>query len=236
MVLNVDKLSDSTNTLQMTNNHAHQDGDNATLTIDGSEEAAAPAPSKRRLESRKRILAAARKLFVERGYHATRPQDISKLAGVGHGTFYLHFADKFDCFLSFAEDASAELEAFIEEHLADVNTLDEGIREVLKAIFEFSAENAGVLAAALTDINVLATGETDKKMPVDRWAEQWADIVRKWSEEGVAAADVDPMFAGHFIVGIIRQGGAYAHRAGIDQAEAIEKMSRAITRTLRPNN
>jgi AcrR family transcriptional regulator len=43
----------------------------------------------------------ARKLFVERGYHATRPQDIAREAGLGHGTFYLHYRDKRACFHAF---------------------------------------------------------------------------------------------------------------------------------------
>lgn len=222
-------MSDSANTADMTNTYAPEDGETATLAVD---DAPSPAPSKRRLESRRRILAAARQLFVERGYHGTRPQDISKAAGVGHGTFYLHFADKLECFLAFAEEASAELEKFAEEHHADVHSVEEGIREVLKAVFEYSEENPGVLAAALTDINVLAVDETDKVMPVDRWAEQWADKIQEWAEEGAVAPDIDPKFAGHVLVGMIRQGGAYAYRAGLEQEETLEKLTRSIVRSL----
>ncbi len=234
VVLNVDKMSQSTNTQRMTNEHVSQNEDEAGLSVNGSGDKVPPAPSKRRLESRKRILGAARQLFVERGYHTTRPQDISKLAGVGHGTFYLHFTDKLDCFLAFAEEASAELEEFVGEHLSESRMFRYGIRETIKAIFEYSDENIGVLAAALTDINVLATDETDRKMPVDRWAEQWANAVREWLQEGVVAEDTDPMFAGHVIVGIIRQGGAHAFRTGTDRVETIKKLSNAITRILEP--
>ena len=41
-----------------------------------------------------RLRLAARELFVELGYHETRPQDIARRASVANGTFYLHFADK----------------------------------------------------------------------------------------------------------------------------------------------
>ena len=60
---------------------------------------------KKRPDSLTRLKVSARKLFVERGYHATRPQDIARDAGLGHGTFDLHYTDKRACFLAFVEDA-----------------------------------------------------------------------------------------------------------------------------------
>src|SRR3954449_3027487 len=71
-------------------------------------------PVRRKPESLAKIKKAARKLFVERGYHATRPQDIAREAGLGHGTFYLHFPDKRACFLAFVEEARAELDAYVQ--------------------------------------------------------------------------------------------------------------------------
>ena len=61
--------------------------------------------SRRKPESLARLKAAARKLFVERGYDATRPQDIATAAGLGHGTFYLHFPDKRACYIAFIAEA-----------------------------------------------------------------------------------------------------------------------------------
>lgn len=218
----------------MTNNHAPQAGDNATVIDAPEAEQSTPVPSKRRLESRRRILAAARQLFVEKGYHGTRPQDISKAAGVGHGTFYLHFADKLECFLAFAEEASAELSTFIEEHTAGRENPEDALCESLKAIFEYSESNPGVLAAALTDISVLATTDGEVKLPTDRWAEQWRDTVCEWQDEGVLTTDLDPLFAGYVILGIIRQSGVYAYRTNTDQNEMVRNLARVILRTLVP--
>ena len=66
---------------------------------------AGPRRARRKPESLSKIKSAARKLFVERGYDATRPQDIAREAGLGHGTFYLHYPDKRACFLAFVEEA-----------------------------------------------------------------------------------------------------------------------------------
>ncbi|MBC7501400.1 MAG: helix-turn-helix transcriptional regulator, partial [Herminiimonas sp.] len=51
----------------------------------------------RRKEARpQELLAAALDLFVERGYAATRLDDIAKHAGVSKGTLYLYFTNKED--------------------------------------------------------------------------------------------------------------------------------------------
>ncbi|MFC6239357.1 TetR/AcrR family transcriptional regulator, partial [Longivirga aurantiaca] len=44
--------------------------------------------------TREKLLAAARNLFEERGYAATRMTDVSIVAGVSHGTAYTWFTDK----------------------------------------------------------------------------------------------------------------------------------------------
>jgi AcrR family transcriptional regulator len=59
--------------------------------------------SKPRWERRKdarpqELLAAALDLFVERGFAATRLEDVAKMAGVSKGTLYLYFANKEDLF------------------------------------------------------------------------------------------------------------------------------------------
>src|SRR5215831_14210053 len=87
--------------------------------------------ARRKPESLARLKQAARKLFVERGYDATRPQDIAREAGLGHGTFYLHYADKRACFLSFVEDARAELDVRLGEARRAGQSLEKMIGAVL---------------------------------------------------------------------------------------------------------
>jgi AcrR family transcriptional regulator len=63
----------------------------------------APIDSKPRWERRKdarpqELLAAAVDLFVERGFAATRLEDVARRAGVSKGTLYLYFANKEELF------------------------------------------------------------------------------------------------------------------------------------------
>ncbi|MEI2387187.1 TetR/AcrR family transcriptional regulator [Breoghania sp. JC706] len=52
------------------------------------------APQKRTVETRRRLIAAARQIIARRGYSAIRVEDVVVEAGVAKGTFFAHFADK----------------------------------------------------------------------------------------------------------------------------------------------
>ncbi|MFO0725467.1 MAG: TetR/AcrR family transcriptional regulator [Myxococcota bacterium] len=53
---------------------------------------------------REQILAAARKCFIERGYHPTRMEDIAAAAGLSKGGVYFHFDSKKEVFDALVED------------------------------------------------------------------------------------------------------------------------------------
>ena len=189
--------------------------------------------ARRTQDSRARLLAAARKLFVERGYHATRPQDISREAGLGHGTFYLHFADKQACFLAFTEEARTELEAYLQRRIKGAPDTEAAVRGSLEAIDEYSQAHPGVLVTAMTDAAVIAADEAHPETLVDRWAKQWAALLRLPVQDGGHAMDPDEAgIIGAAIVGIIHEGSAYAHRHRKSPQATIDLLTRLIVKAL----
>src|SRR5437868_12179683 len=112
-------------------------------------------PIKKKADSLSRLKEAARKLFVERGYHATRPQDIAREAGLGHGTFYLHYPDKRACFLAFVEEARQEMDLHLRDARRPGQDLEQVIAATLHAIYDYCDTHPGVLRAAMTDAAVI---------------------------------------------------------------------------------
>src|ERR1700759_5329660 len=117
-------------------------------SLKGDSEQPSEPSSARRSDSLTRLKESARKLFVERGYHATRPQDIARDAGLGHGTFYLHYPDKRACFLAFVDDARQELNSHMGQ-ARNEGTLEERIAATLTALYDYSDSHPGVLRAAM---------------------------------------------------------------------------------------
>src|SRR5207253_2087868 len=53
-------------------------------------------------------------VFADKGYHASRVDDIVQVAKTSHGTFYLYFSNKEDLFGALCRGVSEEMQALIE--------------------------------------------------------------------------------------------------------------------------
>ena len=171
-----------------------------------------------------RLRGAARQLFVAHGYHNTRPQDIARAAGVANGTFYLHFTDKQQAFLDFAEQAQNELLAVMSERLQLVTGRRERWQETIGALVDFSADHPGLLQAAFIDPVFIAPHD-------DRaWHmyERLGRLVSVALAEEVSANDYDLALISHGICGLLRHAMTYAARSELDRQKMIEDISRFI--------
>jgi AcrR family transcriptional regulator len=193
-----------------------------------------PKSIRRKPESLAKIKRAARKLFVERGYHATRPQDIAREAGLGHGTFYLHYPDKKACFLAFVDDAREELHEFMITRQPAVKTLENTIAVALKGIYEYSAEHPGVLAAAMTDELVIDAEGAQATPLLVRWGFDWAEVVREAMRNGEACTSYEPDIVGQAILGAIHQVASEGARSQRKREEVLDNLTRFLVRALKP--
>jgi AcrR family transcriptional regulator len=191
-------------------------------------------PIRRKPESLAKLKRAARKLFVERGYHATRPQDIAREAGLGHGTFYLHYPDKKACFLAFVDEAREELGQFMRDRQPRERSLEALIAANLKAIYEYSAEHPGVLAAAMTDESVIDAEGVQALPLLVRWGMDWADITRQAVADGLACTTYNPDIVGQAILGAIHQVASEGARSERSREEVLDNLTRFLVKALRP--
>ncbi len=83
------------------------------MAVSSTADAGLDRAERMRRQRRSQILAAAKEVFAERGYHNASINDIIGRAGIARGTFYLYFESKHKVFESILEEALVELRARI---------------------------------------------------------------------------------------------------------------------------
>ena len=85
-----------------------------------------------RLQTRAHLLAAAKRLFVERGFGATSLRDIAAEAGYTQGAFYSNFASKEDLFVELIRERSKTQVTDIARTLSDPSSTADDILNALE--------------------------------------------------------------------------------------------------------
>lgn len=134
-----------------------------------SRPAADPAPRReRRKESRPaELLGAALELFVERGYAATRLEDVAARAGVSKGTLYLYYANKEELFKAVVAETIVPL---IEQFRSEIEGSDETGERLIRRFFEQWWSRFG--ATRLSGIAKLIIGEAGNFPQVAQFFQQ----------------------------------------------------------------
>ena len=205
--------------------------DSATVNTTESKDRKA----RRKPESLSKIKGAARKLFVERGYDSTRPQDIAREAGLGHGTFYLHYPDKRACFLAFVEEARQEMDVHLQGARQPGQCLEQVIAATLNAIYDYSDAHPGVLRAAMTDASVIDAGGSPDTPLMARWGEAWGEIIRDAAAAGTACSSYNAAIIGQAVAGALHQAALESARGRQCRQALADNLTRFLVRALRPD-
>jgi AcrR family transcriptional regulator len=101
--------------------------------------------------NRQKILAAARRLFAERGVAAVTMEEIARAAGVGKGTLFHRFGDRAGLALALLDDQERELQDAVlrgPPPLGPGAPPGERLHAFLDALLDFTAEHADLLITA----------------------------------------------------------------------------------------
>jgi AcrR family transcriptional regulator len=159
---------------------------------------------RRRKEARPaELLEAALTLFVEKGFAATRSEEVAKAAGVSKGTLYLYFPSKEELLKAVIQHfLGAEIEAGVQEAAAADGPTALALEQLLvtwwKRVYEGPA--SGVFKLVITEIrNFPEIGEFWVERVVAPGEQIVSGLLRRGIERG-EFAPVDINFAVHSIL------------------------------------
>ncbi len=177
-------------------------------------------------------MAAATRMFAERGVSATSVADIVRAAGVAQGTFYLYFDTKDDVILAVVGEVAEQMLAAISTELGDPGLSPaERLGSFSRVLTSLSQDSS------LTDVADFIHRPENERLH-DRFAEAFlprlVPLIEQTIADGVAdgSFDVpDARAAAWFILGGLRS----IELAGTPVAgmpAALEEASRLVLRTL----
>ena len=190
---------------------------------------------RRKAETRERLLEAASRLFAERGFEATRPQDIAREADVAIGTFYLHFADRREAFEAFTARAATELIERARTRAPDNGNFEARLRCTLESLLDYMDEKPGVVRAAFADEAVIgsAPGAHAESLR-ERLAQGLASGLELGMARGEILGDYDPLLISHGVVGLIQQALSHGSHRALDRDVVLDQITRFCARALVP--
>ncbi|MFG2937425.1 TetR/AcrR family transcriptional regulator [Streptomyces sp. NPDC048282] len=152
----------------------------------GSGGTPAPRPRRDRELNRRRLLAAAREVFRDRGLKATL-DDVARHAGVGVGTAYRHFPNKQALIDELVDDMFARVEEATREGAEDGDAW-RGLAVSLERVAELQALDRG-LREVVFQSDRAATAALRHREQIRRNVDL---VVERAKEQGVLRADAEP--------------------------------------------
>lgn len=180
-------------------------------------------------ERRAQLVAAAREVFGEKGYHAATVDDITRAAGVAKGTFYLYFSEKREIYY--------ELVRTFLQHVKDIGA---SVAREVRTAQEFYArceQAAGELLRVFIEHYALARLAYRESMSLDAELERMlrefyrdlarveADNVRLGIELGLFRP-VDPLICAYAHIGMVERValGLLAEKAPVDPQHVVREL------------
>lgn len=135
----------------------------------------------RKAQNRAKLLAAARKVFAEKGLGAATVRDIVRETDLATGTFYNYFEDKGAIFRALLEEFSGKARAAVRAQRLQPGTVEERVERAYRAYFDLVVEerelfgvlrrNAGAIAL-LEDEGIFEAGIRELLEDLGQWVHE----------------------------------------------------------------
>ncbi|GHO95260.1 TetR family transcriptional regulator [Reticulibacter mediterranei] len=153
------------------------------------------------MRTRTDLLKAAHLAFAQHGYHEASIADITELADVGVGTFYLHFRDKDEIFTTLIDEDFREMHEQIAATMVE-NPQGHTLEALIRAIFRHAYTRRDLFQIAWS---ARSNGPVRSYRPHEELLSCLTQILETFENEDVLSAYHVPLMA-RFMTGIITQG------------------------------
>lgn len=158
------------------------------------------------MDTRGRILLAARDVFGKKGFYEAKMEDIAREAGMGKGTLYLYFRSKEELYQCLLVEGMRYLIDRLKEIISSEGTFEDKMRRIIRFLNEFLQENKEFVLRMVYEAPLV--GIFNEKMKEIFTKEQkeinevFTDFIEDYIKQGVIY-DGNPKVMAQAIVGIV---------------------------------
>ena len=200
----------------------------------------APQPSKggplglrerNKLEKLHRIKAAARKLFIQKGFDDTTTREIAHVAGVGIGTVFTYADNKRDLLFLIANDDLAEVTGRAEASVRDDASCLQNLVTVFRHHYELLGQQPELSRLMLREMTFYDSGrQADEFQAIrERVMRLVGSVVKKALDRGTIQSSEDPAFIGWVAFSIFQvELRRWLTAKKLDTETGIQALQRAL--------
>jgi AcrR family transcriptional regulator len=154
--------------------------------------------------SRADVVAAAGRLFADRGYHGTSMRDLGRELGLLGSSLYAHVDSKQDLLVEVVEEGARLFQDSARAALAVEGPALDRLRALVSGHVEVVLANQDVVRTFLNEARMLDTSHRSRVIAArDGYEQTFRDVIGAGVEEGSFRADVDPRIASIFVLSIL---------------------------------
>jgi AcrR family transcriptional regulator len=149
-------------------------------------------------------VAAAGRLFAERGYHGTSMRDLGKELGLLGSSLYSHVSSKQDLLVDVVEEGARLFEASAEKALAAEGSASDRLEALISGHIDVVVDNIEVARTFLNEARMLDLEHRSRVIGArDHYEAAFRTVIAEGIAEGDFRGDVDHKTASIFILSIL---------------------------------
>lgn len=185
--------------------------------------------------TRQDVVAAAGRLFAERGYHGTSMRDLGKELGLLGSSLYSHVESKQDLLVEVVEEGARLFEASANRAMAVPARSEDRLRALVAGHVDVVLDNLDVARTFLNEARMLDPEHRRRVIGArDHYEHTYRDVIRRGVDEGDFNEGADPRTASIFILSILNAIERwYSDEGPLDRSALVDEINEFVVSALR---
>lgn len=184
--------------------------------------------------SREDVVAAAGRLFAERGYHGTSMRDLGRELGLQGSSLYSHVSSKEDLLVEVIERGAERFQASAARAMTGSDDPQQQLRSLISGHIDVVLDHSDEVKTFLDEARSLEAPHREQVIAArDGYEQTFRDVIRQGQGTGLYSQDIDPKITAIFILSILNATERWFDRSGpLDRDDLVAEMIDFIERSL----